>query len=152
MAIGLNLYLGSQSICFVGFWVSYYGWSYARQTQIYFYFLAPFSLPNGITPLLSLSIYCLFLVLFSELPTPFSSFSSLIYSSRLVEELWLLQVISGIGGLIPLFQSGCLGGSGRSGIGIASHLRRFARRRYSPRQCRAAEMQYPQAVTLLYGI
>ena len=30
MAIGLNLYLGSQSICFVGFWVSYCGWSYAR--------------------------------------------------------------------------------------------------------------------------
>ena len=71
MAIGLNLYLGSQSICFAGFWVSYYGCSYARQTQIYFCFLVPFSLPNGITPLLSLSIYTLFLVLFSDCQPPF---------------------------------------------------------------------------------
>ena len=33
MAIGLNLYLGSQSICFVGFWVSYCGWSCAWQPE-----------------------------------------------------------------------------------------------------------------------
>ena len=71
MAIGFNLYLGSQSICFVGFWVSYCEWSYAQQTQIYFYFLAPFSLPNRIAPLLSLSVYSLFLVPFLEFPTPF---------------------------------------------------------------------------------
>ena len=71
MAIGLNLHLGSHSICFVGFWVSYWGGSYAQQTQIYFYFLTPFSLPNRITPLLSLSVYSLFLVLFPELLTPF---------------------------------------------------------------------------------
>ena len=64
MAIGFNLYLGSQSICFVGFWVSYYGWSYVQQTQIYFYFLVPFSLPNRITHLLSLSVYSIFLALF----------------------------------------------------------------------------------------
>ena len=80
MAIGLNLYLGSQFICFVSFWVSYCGWSYARQTQIYFYFLVPFFLPDRITPLLSLSlslslsVYSLFLVLFPELPTPFPYF------------------------------------------------------------------------------
>ena len=86
MAIGLNLYLGSQSICFVGFWVSYCGWSYARQAQIHFYFLTPFSIPNIITSLLSLSVYPLFLVLFLEL-SPISSFSPLIYSSRLVEGL-----------------------------------------------------------------
>ena len=64
----------------------------------------------------------------------------------------IIQVISGIGGSIPLFKSGCLDGSGRSGIGIASHLRRSARQRYSPRQCRVAEMRYPQAVSLLFEI
>ena len=71
MAIGPNLYLDSQSICFVGFWVSYCGWSYARQAQIYLCFLTPSSIPNRITHLLSLSVYSLFLVLFLELPTPF---------------------------------------------------------------------------------
>ena len=29
MAVGPNFYLGSQSICFMGFWVSYCGWFYA---------------------------------------------------------------------------------------------------------------------------
>ena len=71
MAIGLNLYLGSQSICFVGVWVSYCGWSYARQAQIYFCFLTPFFIPNRVTPLLPLSVYSLFLVLFPKLPNPF---------------------------------------------------------------------------------
>ena len=33
MAIGLNLYLGSQSICFVRIWVSYCEWSYAWQPE-----------------------------------------------------------------------------------------------------------------------
>ena len=122
MAIGHNLYLGSQSICFVGFWVFYCGWFYTWQTQIYLYFLTTFSLPNRITPLLFLSVCSLFLVLFPELTTPHSSLSSLIYSLRLVEGLWLIYVISGFGGPIPLSLSGCLGGSGRSGIGTASYL------------------------------
>ena len=69
-AIGPNLYLGSQSICLVGFCVSYYGWSYAQQTQIQFYFLKPFSLPHRIVPLLSLSICSLLSVFFAEMPTP----------------------------------------------------------------------------------
>ena len=33
MIIGPNIYLDSQSICFVGFWVSYCGWTYARQPE-----------------------------------------------------------------------------------------------------------------------
>ena len=96
------------------------------------------SLSPSLTELLLcslLSVCTLLLILFPELPTLFFSFSSLIYSSRLVDRLWLMiiQVISGIRGSIPLFQSGCLGGSGKSGIGIASHLRRSAWWRYSLR-------------------
>ena len=34
MAVGPNFYLSSQSICFVGFWVSYCGWFYTWQTWI----------------------------------------------------------------------------------------------------------------------
>ena len=84
MAIGLNLYLGSQFICFVSFWVSYCGWSYARQTQIYFYFLVPFFLPDRITPLLSLSLSlskCLlsFPSAVPRIANPFSLLSSPIY-------------------------------------------------------------------------
>jgi len=33
MAIGPNLYLGLQPICFVGFWVSYCGWFYTQQPE-----------------------------------------------------------------------------------------------------------------------
>ena len=98
MVNGLDLYVGSQSICFMGFCVSYYGWSYARQTQIQFYFLKPFSFPHRIAPLLPLSVCFLLLILFPELPTiPLFSFSSLIYSSRLVEELWLSRLLVGLG-------------------------------------------------------
>ena len=67
----LDSYLGSQSICFVGFWISYYGWSYARQAQICFYFLTHFILPHSITYLLSLSVHSIFLVFFPELSTLF---------------------------------------------------------------------------------
>ena len=66
--VGLGSYLGSQSICFVGFWISYCEWSYARQAQICFYFLTPFTLPHWITLLFSLSIHSIFLVLFPEFP------------------------------------------------------------------------------------
>ena len=55
------------------------------------------------------------------------------------------------GCLIPLFQSGCLGGSRGSGIGIASHLRRSARQRYSLRHYRAIERRYTQAVAPFFG-
>ena len=72
--------------------------------------------------LCSFWVFTLFLVLFLELTTPHSSLSSLIYSLKLVEGLWLIYVISGFGGPIPLSLSGCLGGSGRSGIGTASYL------------------------------
>ena len=61
-----------------------------------------------------------------------------------MEVLWLLSIISGHGGLIPSFQSGCLGGSGRSGIGTAFHLREATRRRYSPRHCRDTKRRYPE--------
>jgi len=64
----------------------------------------------------------------------------------------IIQVISGIGGPIPSFQSGCLGGSGRSGIGTISHLKRSAWQRYCPRQCWATKMRYPRAVALLSSI
>ena len=39
--------------------------------------------------------------------------------------------MSGFGGPIPLPLSECLGGSGRSGIGNASYLRKAAQQRYS---------------------
>ena len=57
MIIGPNIYLDSQSICFVVFWVSYYGWSYARQpeyTPIYS------NLSLYLTKLLSLKVTALF--------------------------------------------------------------------------------------------
>ena len=47
--VGLVSYLGSQSICFMGFWISYYGWFYARCALIHFLFLTPFTLPPRIT-------------------------------------------------------------------------------------------------------
>ena len=49
MTVGLNSCLGLQSICFMGFWISYYGWSYARQALICLFFLTPFTLPHRIT-------------------------------------------------------------------------------------------------------
>ena len=70
---------------------------------------------------------------------PSSSFSSLIYSSRLVEGLWLFLVISGHGGPIPLPLSGCLVGSRSRGFGTDSHLKRNILQRYSLEQYRAAE-------------
>ena len=118
MAIGLNLFLGSQSICFVGFCVSYCGWFYARHTQIHSYLPKPIFLPHKITPLLSLSVLLFFLVFFPKLPTPFSSFSPPIYRRGWVEELWLLLILSANGGPIPLSQSGRFVGK----VGMALEL------------------------------
>ena len=118
MAIGLNLFLGSQSICFVGFCVSYCGWFYARHTQIHSYLPKPIFLPHKITHLLSLSVLLFFLVFFPKLPTPFSSFSPPIYRRGWVEELWLLLILSANGGPIPLSQSGRFVGK----VGMALEL------------------------------
>ena len=68
MTIGLNFYMGSQSICFVGFWVSYCGWSYARQPE---YTPVYSNLSLYLTELLSLIVTAFFpLNLLSRIANP----------------------------------------------------------------------------------
>ena len=52
MAVGFNLYLGSQSICIVGFGFPTMGGP-MLETQVHSFFLKPFSLPHRVAPLLS---------------------------------------------------------------------------------------------------
>ena len=114
---------------YCGFWVSYYGQSFAWRPSYTLVFT------NSSLPLTrSLSSLLMWLPPFlSSLPLYFSLHSP-IYSSRWMEVLWLFLVISGNGGPIPSFLSGCSIGSGDNGIGTSSHLQKVVWQRYSPRQ------------------
>ena len=122
MTVGLSLYLGSQSICIVGFGFPTIGGSMLG---------SPNTLPfPKIPPLnsqscsLSPSNWLFFsLSILSRIANPLFPIESLIYSSRLMKGLWLFQVISEHGGPIPLPLNGCLVGSGDNGFGTGSHLR-----------------------------
>ena len=92
-----------------------------------------------ITALLALSLFA-FPSLFE--PSPSFSFSSLIYSARLMEGLWLLEVTSGYRGPIPLSLRRCLvrSGSGSGGLRTGSHLKGGVRQCYSPGHHRVAKI------------
>ena len=80
MAIGLNLYLGSQSICFMGFWISYCGWSYAWQPEYTHVYSNPSLYLTESLSLLERLLF--FLNVLPKIANPIFSFNPSIYSFR----------------------------------------------------------------------
>ena len=82
MAIGLNLYLGSQSICIVGFGFPTMGCPMLGHLSTLLFPPNLFSLPHKVTSSLSQNSCSSPSLFFLELPTPNFSSLFLIYSVR----------------------------------------------------------------------
>ena len=142
MAIGLHLYLSSQSICIVGFEFPTMGGPMLGNLSTLLSSQTLLSTSQSRSP--SFLEWLLFsLNVLTRLPTPSFSLDSPIYSLRWVEVLWLLPLASANGGLIP----SSLGGWGGSGIGTDSHLPKTAWQRYYLRQYREAKTSFCRATT-----
>ena len=141
--IGLRLYLGSQSICIMGFGFPTMGGSMLRSPNTPLFPQIPLFTSHSCSPsFLEWSLFSLNIL--SRIASPFFSFSFLIYSVRSVGMPWLFLIISGNGGPIPLCLSGYFVESGSSGIGTDSHLQKDVQQRYSPRPYRAVETCIPE--------
>ena len=141
--IGLNLYLGSQSIYIVGFGFLTMGGSMLGSPNTLLFPQIPLFTSRSCSPsFLEWSLFSLNIL--SRIVSPFFSFSFLIYSVRSMGMPWLFLIISENGGPIPLCLSGCFVRSGSSGIGTGSHLQKDVRQGYSPRPYRATKTCIPE--------
>ena len=117
MANGLDLYLSSQLICIMGFGFPTMGSPLPEDLVALTLVFTNSSLPLT-TSLPSLLMWLPPFFSFSLQPPPYFSLYFPIYSLRWMAVLWLFLVISGNGGPILSFLSGCSIGSGGNGSDI----------------------------------
>ena len=138
MVVGLNLYLGSQSICIVGFGFLTMGGPILGNLSTLLF--PPTLLFTSQSHYLSFFEWlCFSLPVLSRIANPFFLIHFSQLQARISGGVMITSPYQCEWGLIPSFQSGYFVGKGGSDIGTNSHLQKPARQQCYQRHYRAAE-------------